>query len=517
MSFFSLNSAVKKGALLLAVSSILSRALGVARDMVFSRIFGVGAEGGIFSLDAYFLAFRIPDFIYTLLIMGAVGAVFVPLYTELKMKDPNNASNFASSVLNAVGLLLIVVSVLLFFLMPYLIPLLAPGFSFELQDLAINLSRLMLVSPLLLGLSSVLQSIENVSKRFLGMALAPLVYNASVLAAALIGGARWGVYALAVGVVIGALLHFLVQVPGALRTSFSYRLTLLSSLRELKTFALLALPRIFGSSAAQIALLVDTVLASLLPLGAVSVYTYALNLQSFPYGVIGVSLALAVFPHLSETFARKHTDQFFSHFKSAFQGIWYWALPVTVGLFFVSHELIQLLLEGGAFDAAATERTLKVFQIFVWSAIPLSLTPLLTRAFYAMSNTKTPFIIGVITMCLQISLSVILTRVYSFSIQGLALSNLLASSLQLILLFLALKKSFKFSVLQMLPFRSVLISVFGCAVMSAVLYFTIPFIPKTDWLRLILMTGLGAGSYFGVTTILGFPPVWFSRRKIIQS
>ncbi len=434
-------SKVGLGAMLLAFSSILSRVMGVLRDYLFAKIFGIGAQGGIFALDAYYTAFRIPDFLYTLLIMSALSTAFIPLYTRLKKKSEQEASLFASDVLNGVSVLFIFVGGFCLLFAPVFVPSIAPGLSLESQKIAIDLTRIMLLSPIFLGVSSVLQGIENVQKRFWGMALAPLVYNLSIICAAYFFGREYGVYALAYGVVAGAFLHSLVQLPGVFHTPFRYKLRLPKWNPDTKEFIRLSVPRIFGASANQFSLLVDTFLASMISVGALSVYMYALNLQSFPYGVVAISFSIAVFSTLAEHAVSKNLDEFVSTVRTSLHTILFWAVPATLGLFLLREPVIVLILKGGAFDEAALLLTVNTFAILIWSALPQSLTPLFVRSFYALSETKIPVLISFVTVFVNVVLCVIFTQVYSFSVMGLALATLISSSLNALLLLYFLKRS----------------------------------------------------------------------------
>lgn len=462
-------SAVGFGALLLAVSSVLSRLLGVLRDYVFSKIFGIGEQGGIFALDAYYLAFRIPDLLYTLLILGALSSGFIPLYARLKKENVQEANLFASHALTGVFLLLLVLGGVLALLAPWLVPLLAPGFDAETSELAVVLTRILLLSPLFMGLSGILQGIENVHKRFWGLALAPIFYNGSIILSALLFGRDYGVYALAVGVAVGAFLHFAVQLPGTVGSTFRFHPSFPKWNKNLQEFFSLALPRMFGMSASQICLLVDFALASALPLGAVSVYSYALNLQAFPYGVVAVSFSVAIFSTLSEQALNKDKTEFIATLKDSFRTIWFWAFPAVVGLFLLRGPLIELILRGGAFDAEAAVMTEKTFAVLVWSAIPLSLVPLWSRAFYALSKTKIPVVAAVQTMVVNVTLSVLFTQVYGLGVYGLAWANLIASCVNALLLLLFLARILNVSVRKLFSARMATLSALASLLMTVVI------------------------------------------------
>ena len=455
--------------MLLAVSSVLSRVLGVLRDYVFSKIFGIGDQGGIFALDAYYLAFRIPDLLYTLLILGALSSAFIPLYTRLSKRDEHEANEFASHALTAVFFLMLVIGGVLALLAPWIVPLLAPGFDATTRDLAVDLTRILLFSPLFMGLSGILQGVENVHKRFWGLALAPLFYNGSIIFSAVLFGQQYGVYALAIGVAVGALLHFLVQLPGVLGTSFRFHPGFPKWSKNLKEFFTLALPRMFGMSASQVCLLVDFSLASALPLGAVSVYSYALNLQAFPYGVVAVSFSVAIFSTLAEQALNRDKTEFVQTLKNSFSTIWFWAFPAVVGLFLLREPLIDLILRGGAFDAEAALMTQKTFAVLVWSALPLSLVPLWSRAFYALSKTKIPVVAAVQTMVVNVTLSVLFTQVYGLGVYGLAWANLIASSVNALLLLIFLSRILDISIRKIISVRMLAHSAIAAFLMAIVI------------------------------------------------
>lgn len=446
-------SAAYWGAVLLSISALLSRGMGLARDFVFARTFGVGAEGGRFALDAYFVAFKIPDFLYVMLIFGAMSAAFIPLYTQLLKKEGNvKADLFASEVLNGLFLLLTFISALCFFLAPWLIPFLAQGYTPELQNLTVDLTRILLLSPLFLGLSGVLQGIENAHKRFLGAALAPLVYNASIIAAAWFFAPTFGVFALAWGAVVGTFLHFLVQIPGTLRSGFSYRAVLNTKGKEFREFLKLLGPRLFGTSAAQVGILFDTFLCTLLPLGSLSIYNYAFNLESIPYGVVAISVSTAVFSTLAE-----HADEpehFLHTLRRSLTSIWFWVLPATVGLFLLRAPVVDLILHGGKFDETAASLTVSTLGIFVWSALPQSFIPLLTRAFYSLRETWLPVKIAFVSVLVDLSVSAIFVLVLHWPVSALAVSDLANGVVNIALLVFFLARHTESSVRHLVDWAS---------------------------------------------------------------
>jgi len=481
------------GALLLSISSLASRGLGVFRDYSFSKVFGIGTEEGSFALDAYYLAFKIPDFLYLLLIFGAMSAAFIPLYSQLLKKEGQvKAMVFANEVLNALFLVLFLLSAFAFLLAPWLISLLSPGFSAEMQDLTVNLTRILLLSPLFLGLSSVLQGVENAHKRFWGAALAPVVYNASIIVGALFFAPQYGVYALAIAAVAGAFLHFLVQVPGAFVAGFRYRFRFSVAGKEFREFIGLLIPRLFGTSAAQVGILFDTFLCTLLPLGSLSVYTYAFNLQSLPFGVVAISFSTAVFSTLAE-----HADEpehFLHTLKKTLASIWFWVLPATVGLFFLREPVVSLILQGGKFDSDAARLTVETLSIFVWAALPQSFIPLLTRAFYSLRETWLPVKIALFCVIANLSVSATFVFLLHWSVSALALSAVVNSLLNLLLLLFFLKRRTQASLKHLLDGASWARTLLATAVMVGVILLV------HGWILQLIFGGL---SYFVVHLLIG--------------
>ena len=479
-------SAAYWGAILLSVSALGSRGLGVLRDYIFAKTFGVGAEGGRFALDAYFVAFKIPDFLYVMLIFGAMSAAFIPLYTQLLKKDgKERAFLFASEVMNGLFTLLFLISGICFILAPWLIPFLAQGYSPELQTLTVDLTRILLLSPLFLGLSGVLQGVENAHKSFWGAALAPLVYNGSIIAAAYWFAPTYGVYALAWGAVVGTFLHFLVQLPGTLHTGFRYRFRFAWKGKEFREFLRLVVPRLFGTSAAQVGVLFNTFLCTLLPLGSLSIYNYAFNLESIAYGVVAISVSTAVFSTLAEH--ADNPEHFLYTLKRSLAGIWFWVLPATVGLFLLREPVVNLILHGGKFDDSAVRLTVATLAIFVWSALPQSFVPLLTRAFYSLRETWLPVKIAFVSVVVNLAVAAVFVLIFHWSVTALALADVVNGVVNLSLLIFFLKRHTQSSLQHLMDFRAwgrTLFSTLGMVVIMLLV---------PGW---ILQFLLGSASYF---------------------
>lgn len=433
-------------ALLVALSSLVSRFLGIFRDRILAGEFGAGD-----TLDIYYAAFRIPDLIFNLLVLGALSAGFIPTLICL-IKDPEckartlfnknkneEAWELVSNILNILLLALAVLSIIGIFFAPTLTRLIAPGFSPEQKIIVANLTRIMFLSPLLLGLSSVLGGVLQSFKRFFTYSLAPIMYNIGIIIGALYFVPEIGVYGLAWGVVLGAFLHMLIQLPLVIKLGFRYSLKLDFKNKNIRQLFILMVPRTLSLAINQINLIVITIIASTLASGSLAVFNFANNLQSFPIGIFGISFAVAAFPTLSAiAFNKKKLVDNFSH---VFRQILFFVVPATVLLLTLRAQIIRVLLGTGHFDWQDTVLTINTLGFFTISLFAQASLPLLIRVFYARHNSKTPFFLGLISAGVNVVLSIYLSK--RIGVAGLALSFSIASIINFILLWLALKIELK--------------------------------------------------------------------------
>ncbi len=377
---------------LLAVSQLISRALGVWRDHLFAQIFGATGGEGIFQIDAYYAAFRLPDLVYSLLIFGALSAAFVPLITELKERDREN--QFASNVLNVLFVSVFVLSIIIFVLAEPLTRLITPGFDAEQITLTAQLLRIQLLAPLFFTLSAVFGGLAQHFHRFTWYALAPVLYNAGIIFGALVWAGEYGVYGLAWGTVLGAGLHAVIQLPGVLRNGFKWQPVFYP--RQLRGLFALAGPRMLSVGASQLQLVAITIFASIIGAGALAVFSYAWNLASLPLGVVGVAYATVSFAALARV-AGNH-GEFFPLLQRNLLGVLFWAIPAATGLFVLREEITRLILAGGQFtemDISLVAQSLA----YLAPAIPFfTILPLLNNAFFAQKNTRVPLLAGLLAL-----------------------------------------------------------------------------------------------------------------------
>lgn len=423
---------------IIAFSSLTSRLLGIYRDHLLADRFGGIQSHGINDLDVYYAAFRIPDLLYNLVVLGAVSAVFIPLFAqELQHKDEKARWEFVNIVFNLTFSSLFVISLFLFIIMPYLMPLFVPGFSTDKINLTINLSRILLLSPLFFGISSLAQSIENVFQRFFFYALAPILYNFAIIAGIILLSKNLGVYGIAFGVIAGALIHMLVQVPIVFHLGFRYQWLFDVKRSQVKKMAKLLIPRLFGGAILPLSLMIDTFVASFLTTGSLTLLNYAYNLQSLPMGVIGLSFAIVSFGLLSKLAAADDLIEFNHTIKNAISEIVKFLLPASIGLYLLRFEVTALILQSGKFTDLDTYLTAQTLGIFCFGILFQSLLPLLTRSYYALHNTRIPVIVGFSGLFLLFFLDFIFAFYFRLGIFGIALGNVFSASFQVIaLLFL---------------------------------------------------------------------------------
>lgn len=445
---------------------IVSDVLGLARNVAISYQFGTSAD-----VDAYLAAFRVPDFIFNLLAGGALASAFLPPFTKhLAANDVRGAWRLASQVINLVFVVTAAICIVAALLAdPIVHYLVAPGFSPAEQQLTANLMRLMLLTPIIFSVSGIVMGILNAHQHFLLPAAAPSMYNLGIVIGALVFAPHFGVYGLAFGVVLGALLHLGIQVPWLLRAHIPYTRSLGWADASVRSVVRLMIPRAIGSGAVQLNFWVNTVLASLLPIGSLAALNYAFLILLLPEAVIAQAIGTVLFPTFARLVAEQKHDELRRAFSTVFRGVLFFAVPSSVGLYLLRTPIIALLFQRGDFTADSTAQTALALQFFAIGLFAHSGLEILTRAFYALHDTATPVKIGVASVVVNIILSVLLIQ--SFAQGGLALANSLATIAEMFVLLWLLRPR-----LDGVDGRTILISglkiVLGSAVMGVSLWWT---------------------------------------------
>ncbi len=393
---FEKNFSVPKAAAIVGFFALLSRVVGLVRDRLFSSHFGLGD-----TLDIYYAAFRIPDLVFNLLILGTLSVAFIPIFTELLITDKDKAYKTANSVLNFSFLLMSGVCLILIILAKPITHLLVPGFSGSKFNDTVVLTRVLLLAPIIFTASNIFSSILNSQKKFIIANVAPIMYNTGIIFGLLVLYPKFGLYGLGWGVILGALLHLLVQIPEAVHFGYYWQAVL--NLRDpaIKKILKLFLPRILGVDISQVSLLIGSIVGSLLATGSISAFNLANNLQTVPLGVFAISTAVAVFPLLSELYAKKNEEDFTKSLGKAISQILFFMIPFTILLLLFRAHIVRLAFGTGKFNWDDTILTFNTLGVFSISLFAQGLTPLLARAFYARQNTKTPVIVGLFTMLID--------------------------------------------------------------------------------------------------------------------
>jgi putative peptidoglycan lipid II flippase len=435
---------VTAAAFLVGASSLVSRLLGVVRDRILASSFGAGD-----TLDIYYAAFRIPDLIFNLLVLGALSAGFIPAFTHLIKDDPPDAKamgdkregehpaawRLTNNILNLLGLTMVVLMILGIVFAPWIMKLVTPGFSGEKLGATVALTRIMFLSPLLLGLSSVLGGVLQSMKRFLVYSLSPIFYNLGIIFGAYFLVPRFGVWGLAWGVVLGSLLHAVVQIPTMRHLGWRYQFIFDWRDQGVRLILRMMTARTLALAINQINLVIVTVMASLLASGSLTIFNLANNLQSFAVGIFGISFAIAVFPALSAAAFDK--EKLIKRLAATARQILFFIIPSTVIILLLKAEIVRVVLGSGRFDWQDTILTMNSLSFFAISFFAQALIPLFTRVFYARHDSKTPFYIGLAATAVNIALSWWLGRLWG--VAGLALAFSLSSILNFIILVVALK------------------------------------------------------------------------------
>lgn len=415
-------------AVLLGATALASRFLGLIRDRLLAGTFGAGVD-----LDIYYAAFRIPDLIFTFLVLGALSAGFIPFFTKRYAEGKNQAWDFTNTVLHVMGVGLLVFSVLGACFAPWILRLVAPGFDADTLARAVSVSRIMYLSTFFLGVSSVFGGVLQGLKHFTLYAIAPLLYNigiiCGILSATFLGG---GIVFVAWGVVLGSVLHVLLQLVGALYAGWRYQALWNWRDTDIRELLLLMGPRIVGLAVSQLNLIVMTAIASLLAAGSITIFNFANNIQYVPIGIIGISFAIAAFPSLSEQAAQKNRTQMRATISETTRNILFLIIPLSVVFLLLRIQIVRVVLGAGVVGWNETIITAHTLAFFVLSLFAQALIPLFVRVFFAYKNTAAPALIAVCTALVNTTLAWVWSG--TFGVVGIAMAFSLASILQLVLL-----------------------------------------------------------------------------------
>jgi putative peptidoglycan lipid II flippase len=423
-------------AAVLAGASLLAKVVGIFRDRLFAHTFGAGDI-----LDAYYAAFRIPDFLFETLLVGALSAALIPRFSRLRSEgNHTEAWTLINGLINIFLLTLGGAALLAIVAAGPLTDILVPGFTAEKRDLTILLTRIMLISPIILGISNIVSGVVQAEKAFVSYALSPLFYNIGIIVGAMLAPTL-GPPLLGVGVIIGSLLHLGIQLPALYQYGFRYTWALPWKNPHIIRVLTLTLPRALGLGAHQVGMIVLTTIASTLMAGSLTVFTLALHVQSVPVGLLGVSVGMAAFPLLAKLAAKHDFAQFRNEFMRTVHLMLTLLIPITILFLLLRGQLTRILLGSGAFDWNDTRQTADTLAFFAFSLFAQTLLPLLTRTFFALEDTHTPFIISLIGILITIFTAKPLSAMHVLGgVPGLSAAFSLGIITQFSLLWVCLRK-----------------------------------------------------------------------------
>ncbi len=402
-------SGVHEAAYLLGLFAIVSQVLALVRDRLFASYFGAGH-----ALDMYYTAFRIPDVLFVTVASLVSMSVLIPFLIEKTEQGKEATNRFINSVFSLFFFLIVVASTIAFFLIPRLTDMLFPGLATgESRAELITLSRMLLLSPLLLGISNFLGSITQMMNRFFIYALSPVLYNIGIIIGVLWLSPVFGVQGLVYGVILGAVLHMGIQIPFIVRHGYWPRLTFSISIADVRRVVLISIPRAFTVSAPELARLALVSIASLMAVGSISVFTFAYNLESVPLSIIGVSYSLAAFPILTRHFVGGNKEKFVEHMIACTRHVVFLSMPISILFIVLRAQIVRTILGSGQFTWSDTKLTAACLAIFVISLIPQSLSLLFVRAHYSSGNTRVPLVVNTLSALSVIAGAFAFTHIFS--------------------------------------------------------------------------------------------------------
>ncbi len=511
---------VVRAALVVLLGFLASGVLGVVRTAAYSASFGASAE-----LDVFFGAQRIPELLFTLVAGGALGSAFIPVFTRYLGRSSADAWRLASTVMSWSAAATGVFGLALAATAPLYMPILISDVPAEYQQLAAHLAQWMLITTVIFSASGLVMGILNAHQQFTLPALAISMYNLGLIFGALVltrviptdsgpfayasqSGAN--VYGLAFGAILGALLHLGVQIPGLVRVRARlrplFRLDVEGSGRVLR----LMLPRVLGLAVTQINFLVNVFFATRMAEGSNSAMNVAWFMMFFALGVIAQSAGTAVFPTLSKLADAGDLEGYSGRLAAALRGVAFLAVPASAGLIVLGRPAVALLFERGEWTSQATQATAWVLAFFAIGMVGHAFLELLSRAFYALGDTRTPVAVGVLALAANIILSIVFIQfigdpatIERTPAAGLALANSVTTLLEAVLLWYLLSRR-----VPQLPTRAVVEMIVragaAAAAMGAVVVAVAALLESQHALLIMSACGvLGTAVYFAAAQLFG--------------
>lgn len=425
---------VRLAAVILSSSTLVSALLGIYRDRLLNSMYLDTYKVGI---DAYTVAFTIPDFMYLLLVSGALAVTFIPVFnSRLAKNNRESAWQMSTSLINFLALVTMVTSVLIMIFAPILVRyVVGPGLSESGQELAISMMRVIAINPFLFAVATVISSVQQAVGRFVFNALAPTMYNLGIIIGAIwfTGGINLfghqifsgGIMGVALGVVLGAVLQLIVSSLGLLGLGFDYRFKVYWRNRGFRKILTLLPARSADQGLDYVSSIIDTNLASRMADGTIRAYQQASTLYNMPINLVGVAIATAAFPQLTERIGEGRRDLFAKELRSAMRMIIWFSLPIAMLMFFCRGYIVSIIDRGGNGTIAM------LLGIFCLAIFLRSVFHIMSRSFYAFQDTKTPLLVSLVTLAVSVGLEIWLVFGWHMGAGGIAWAQVIWALLEL--------------------------------------------------------------------------------------
>lgn len=395
---------LQAAAYVLAAAALISSLLALVRDRLLANAFGAST-----TLDIYYAGFRIPDLIFVSI--GALVSVYI-LIPELVRRGERQQRDYIDTVVLGFSALALFVSGLAALLAPQLLALAFPEYTGPTASALVDVTRILLLQPFLLGLSNILAAITQAKHRYAIYALSPLLYNIGIIIGIVFFYPSWGLSGLALGVVLGALLHLVIQLPSVVADGFFLRMPRFAEPRALWETVTTSVPRALALSMNQFTFFGLIAIAATLVSGSVAVFVFAYNLQAVPLAIIGASYSVAAFPTLALALSRGEKEEFIAHVATAARYVVFWSIPASALILVLRAHIVRVVLGSGAFDWTDTRLTAAAFALLALSLAAQGVTLLLVRAYYAAGRTFIPFAVSVAMAAFTLLLAFLVMYAY---------------------------------------------------------------------------------------------------------
>lgn len=506
------QNTILSGAVVLMVTVFAAKLLGLVRDRLLAQTFSPDQAA------TFLAAFRLPDLMFQLVIFGAVSVAFIPVFTDyLHRKDEAGAFEFAADILNVVLVFFTILSIIVFIFVGPLTNLIVPGFSEAQKNLTAELTRVIILGQILLVVGAFFAGISQSYQRFIVPALASVFYNLGIILGIIFLAPVWGIFGPAFGVIIGASLHVLVQMPLISSLGFRHRLSFNLFNEGIREVLGMMSIRTIGVAVEQINETIGIVLASLITASSVTFLTFAQHLQTVPIGLFGATLAQAALPVLSRERATDDITSFKTTLLTTMHQILFLTLPATAILIVLRIPAVRLVFGASQFNWEATVLTGRTVAFLAVGLAAQSVSLLLVRGFYALKDTRTPVVISVISVVINIGLSIVFVTLMHLEVWSLGAAYSVAAITSVLLLVITLEKrlgGFSFAQLYTPALKMVL----AAFVAAIALYGPIKLLDQlvfdtTKTVNLLLLTGIAG--FFGLAVYLLI--VWLLHVKELET